>query len=224
MTPGFIMKTGALKASMAEAKIKTIKKDDPLYKKVEKNIKFLKKQEKKHPSKEKALTKQIADTKAALATYRKEGTALDKQVSAVTTKVADDKKASKDVKAVAKMAATPITHRANVQKVAGSLDAFAKTAPKPGKTKLPGGDTDKDAKGGSPVGIIIGVIAGAAVIGGVTFCYCKKMCCFKPAEEGGNNEGGDKDLFKSEIKSKSAHKRHTKESLMPSFKVAEEEA
>lgn len=147
----------------------------------------------------------------------------------MTTAIADAKatKKNKDLKATAAMAAAPITHRASVTKVAGSLDAFAKTAPKPKKgsgTKLPSKDDDKETTGGSPVGIIIGVIAGAAVIGGVTFCYCKKMCCFKPAEEGAGNEGGDKDLFKSEIKSKSSHKRHTKESLMPSFKVAEEEA
>jgi hypothetical protein len=147
----------------------------------------------------------------------------------MTDKIAKEKadKKNKDLKATAALAAAPIAHRGNVAKVAGSLDAFAKTAPKPksGKgTKLPSKNDDPEAAGGSPVGIIIGVIAGAAVIGGVTFCYCKKMCCFKPAEEGAGNEGGDKDLFKSEIKSKSSHKRHTKESLMPSFKVAEEEA
>jgi hypothetical protein len=45
MTPGFIMKIGPLTAAMAEAKFKTMKKDDnpALYKKVEANIKFLKK-------------------------------------------------------------------------------------------------------------------------------------------------------------------------------------
>lgn len=45
MTPGFIMKIGPLTAAMAEAKFKTMKKEDNpvLYAKVKKNIKFLKK-------------------------------------------------------------------------------------------------------------------------------------------------------------------------------------
>ena len=39
-------------------------------------------------------------------------------------------------------------------------------------------------------------------------------------------EGGmsDKALFKKEVRSKNAHKRHAKESLMPAFRVADEQA
>lgn len=55
------------------------------------------------------------------------------------------------------------------------------------------------------------------------------MCCFKDEEKEVANEGGepvksDKKIFKKEIKSKNSHKRHAKESLVPAFKVADNEA
>jgi len=73
--------------------------------------------------------------------------------------------------------------------------------------------------------IIILVLLVVLSIGGVVYCKTQKKCCFAEQDEV-SAEGGDSDktLFKKEIKSKSSKKKNNKESLMPSFQVAEEEA
>ena len=42
--------------------------------------------------------------------------------------------------------------------------------------------------------------------------------------EGGERKKSDRKIFKKEVKSKNSHKRHAKESLVPAFKVADDEA
>lgn len=60
----------------------------------------------------------------------------------------------------------------------------------------------------------------------VGVCKWQGMCCFsdKAEAEGGEPTRSDRKIFKKEVKSKNSHKRHAKESLVPAFKVAEEEA
>ena len=103
-------------------------------------------------------------------------------------------------------------------------DATAKEASDLNEDAAADSDEDDDKKKGGNMGIIIGVVAAALAIGGIVYCKCNNKCCF--ADKEGDMEGGatDKTLFKKEVKSKNSHKRHTKENLMPAFKVAEEEA
>lgn len=126
----------------------------------------------------------------------------------------------------------PVTHRATVRKVAASLQTLAEEKEKVDKTDLhekkggSGDDTDPATKeeGGS-MGAVVGVIVGLVVVGlGVGYCKYTNKFCF--SKEDDPKEGGDADktVYKKEVKSKNSHKRHAKESLMPSFKVAEEES
>merc|ERR1719326_2084999 len=127
----------------------------------------------------------------------------------------------------------PVEHRETLRKVSTALSNLAGQSDKINSSKL-NEDTDKGGKGGnkpgkdepagSAAGIIIGVLAAVVAVGGVSYCYCKKKMCFAEKEE--SNEGGetDKTVYKQEVKSKNSHKRHAKESLMPSFQVADEQA
>jgi hypothetical protein len=119
-----------------------------------------------------------------------------------------------------------------VRKVAASLQTLAEEKEKVDKTDLhekkggSGDDTDPATKeeGGS-MGAVVGVIVGLVVVGlGVGYCKYTNKFCF--SKEDDPKEGGDADktVYKKEVKSKNSHKRHAKESLMPSFKVAEEES
>lgn len=85
-------------------------------------------------------------------------------------------------------------------------------------------DVTKENQANVAIWVIL-VLAILGTIGGVVYCKTQKKACFAEKEEEAA-EGGetDKTLFKKEVKSKNSHKRHTKESLVPSFKVAEEEA
>ena len=77
-----------------------------------------------------------------------------------------------------------------------------------------GGDvTEKD---NTMMYIIIAAVAGLLLCV-VLYCFCKGKGDDK---EGGNAE--NRTLFKKEVKSKNAHKRHTKEQLVPSFEVTKE--
>ena len=90
------------------------------------------------------------------------------------------------------------------------------------KTTPPNGFNEE--KEGGNAGVVVGVIAAALAIGGIIYCKCNKKCCFEEKEDLEGGQKTDKSLFKKEVKSKNSHKRHTKESLVPAFKVAEEEA
>ena len=70
--------------------------------------------------------------------------------------------------------------------------------------------------GGSGVAIGLGIAALVLAVGGVCCCKQKKMMCFK---DDGSNEGGERMMYRKEIKSKNQQKRHAKESLVPTFKV-----
>ena len=85
-------------------------------------------------------------------------------------------------------------------------------------------DVTKENQANVAIWVIL-VLAILGTIGGVIYCKTQKKACFAEKEEEAA-EGGetDKTLFKKEVKSKNSHKKHTKESLMPSFKVAEEQA
>lgn len=85
-------------------------------------------------------------------------------------------------------------------------------------------DVTKEGQANIAIWVIL-VLAILGTVGGVVYCKTQKKCCFAEKEEG-VAEGGesDKAVFKKEVKSKNSHKKHTKESLMPTFKVAEEEA
>ena len=85
-------------------------------------------------------------------------------------------------------------------------------------------DDGDDKKKGGNMGVIVGVVAAALAIGGIVYCKCNKKCCFEEKEDLEGGQRTDKTLFKKEVKSKNSHKRHTKESLVPAFKVTEEEA
>lgn len=161
--------------------------------------------------------------------------ALDGEVTKAAEKVKDDTKEKKALKA---KALTAVEHRATVAKVSGALNSLAEAQKKdtdagdddsddkdPKDTKLK--EKDDESSGGSAAGIIIGVIAAVGALGGVGYCYYKKKCCFAPKEEEeGAKEGGqtDRKLYKKEVKSSNAHKRHAKEALIPAFKVADEQA
>jgi hypothetical protein len=74
--------------------------------------------------------------------------------------------------------------------------------------------------------LVVLLLLGSCCAVGV--CKWQGYCCFADKEES-FNEGGvpvrsDRKIFKKEVKSKNSHKRHAKESLVPAFKVAEEEA
>ena len=79
-------------------------------------------------------------------------------------------------------------------------------------------DVENEAKANIAVWVIL-VLLILATIGGVTYCKVQKKACFaekdEAAAEGGEN---DKSVFKKQ------NKKHTKESLMPAFKVTEEQA
>lgn len=71
-------------------------------------------------------------------------------------------------------------------------------------------------KGALAIGL--GVTALVLAVGGVCCCKYKKTCCFK---EDNTMEGGERELFKKEVKSKNSHKKHAKESLVPAFEVTD---
>lgn len=174
------------------------------------------------------------------ATFMTKANALDGEVKTAGDKIKED--ASDEKKDLKKKALTAVEHRTTLSKVSGALNNLAEAQKKQeaGDDSKDGDDSDADdtklkedddkdkSSGGGAAGIIIGVIAAVGALGGVGYCYYKKKCCFAPKEEEdkGAAEGGqtDKKLYKKEVKSNNAHKRHAKEALIPAFKVADEQA
>lgn len=224
----------------ADEKFAALKKKSKDEKKIAKAEKFLKALKGLSKDDRKAYDDAIGDLIEKTANFMTKAAALDTEVSKAADKL--DKK-KKDLKA---KALTAIEHRHTVSKVSGALNSLAEAQAKAegdakdGKDGKDGKD-DKDGKGsklkeddketsggGGAAGIIIGVIAAVGALGGVGYCYYKKKCCFAPKEEENQaaNEGGqtDRKLYKKEVKSNNAHKRHAKEALIPAFKVADEQA
>jgi len=129
---------------------------------------------------------------------------------AVVKKATDDK---------TKILAEPCEQRADIAKVRKVYSKIIEAAADKQKQAQ---EKNAEDEGGSPAGLIIGILAGVAVIGGLIYCKCNNKLCFekKEDEEGGQKE--DKKIFKKEVKSKNSHKRHAKESLVPSFNVEDQ--
>lgn len=168
-----------------------------------------------------------------VAAFMKSSNTLDAEIKALDESIAEDDKASKTLKKVSKKALAPVQHRETLRKVASSLATLNEEKVKVDKTDLhqkgdgSGSDDDggKTKEEGGSMGAVVGVIVGLVVVGlGVGYCKYSGKFCF--AKEDDPKEGGDADktVYKKEVKSKNSHKRHAKESLMPSFKVAEEES
>ena len=79
--------------------------------------------------------------------------------------------------------------------------------------------TVSPAKNSGAIAIGLGITALVLAVGAVCCCKYKKTCCFKQDDqmEGGLKE--DKTIYKKEVKSKNSHKRHAKETLVPTFQV-----
>lgn len=168
-----------------------------------------------------------------VAAFMKKSNTLDNEIKALDETIAGDDKATKALKKVSKKALAPVQHRETLRKVASSLATLNEEKVKVDKTDLHqkgGNGSGDDGDGGSKdeggsMGAVVGVIVGLVVVGlGVGYCKYSGKFCF--AKEDDPKEGGDADktMYKKEVKSKNSHKRHAKESLMPSFKVAEEES
>lgn len=78
-----------------------------------------------------------------------------------------------------------------------------------------------EAVKGNPIPFAIGV---GVLVGAIGTCVYCKFCRGNKDEEAEGGEPTDRQVFKKQVKSKSSHKRHTKESLVPAFKVADEQA
>lgn len=181
----------------------------------------------------KVFNKKLADLLKTGKAWSKAADAVDagvvKAVKAIKADEANEEETA--LLAHADWVLEPVTQREGLMKVQKSLnalesgkDAASKEASDLNEDTAAGSDDEDDKKKGGNMGIIIGVVAAALAIGGIVYCKCNNKCCF--ADKEGDMEGGatDKTLFKKEVKSKNSHKRHTKENLMPAFKVAEEEA
>jgi len=123
--------------------------------------------------------------------------------------------AGKDDKVnVAKMG-KPSVHRIAFRKVQLAVDASKKAQindDRAGKfvaTKNKLIDAAKANSGAIAIGL--GITALLCAVGGVCCCKYQKTCCFKEEEY---NEGGDRAIYKQEVKSKNSQKRHVKDSLV----------
>lgn len=170
-----------------------------------------------------------AATTKAIGKYFEAVEALDDEIIKVAKEVKDNKKSKASLKAAAEWASEPSADRAALKAPYKAFAKQQKAADKEDQSQKrefqedTGKDDDKKSSG-SAGAVVGGVVGGVAVIGGgVGTMKYKKRGCF--ASNDGLEEGGertDRSLFKKEIKSKSTHKRHAKESLVPSFKVEEE--
>lgn len=135
-------------------------------------------------------------------------------------------RSNSDVLAANKYVVDAITQRAEMAKVYKALITLNSKGEKAEKeSNKYQKDLDKEDKANTALIVVI-VLALLLTVGGITYCKCAKKCCFAEKDEELAAEGGqtDKSLFKKEVKSKKAHKKQVKESLMPEFKVAEEQA
>jgi len=152
------------------------------------------------------------------------GKALDAKIQALQDKMEanhSDEKVQECNKFVLKAA----NQRVAMTKVYNALQTLNS---KENKAQKEAQEYQKDVTKENQANIAIWVILVLLIlgtVGGVVYCKTQKKACFAEKDEV-SAEGGqtDKTLFKKEVKSKSSHKKHTKESLMPSFKVAEEQA
>jgi hypothetical protein len=177
----------------------------------------------------KEFNKKLNELINTAATFSRESVTLDAEVGALLKDMSKDKDATKDQKKSAKAAMTPVEHRANLRKVSEALSTLASKSNEVENQKLNEDekDADKDGKeaAGGSAGAIIGAIVGVlVVVGGVAYCKCNKKFCFEDKEDAAEGGEADKNVYKQEVKSKNSHKRHAKESLMPAFKVAEDQA
>lgn len=176
-----------------EAKVSEIKKssgkDSQGYKDAKAFLDLLKAVSK---DERKEFNKNISDVVNKCATYAKASTTLDQHVKALGKQVANDDKASEDLKATMVAAMKPVEHRETLRKVSGALSNLSAKSEKINSSKLnedtkkPGTGGNKGGEpeeGGSAAGIIIGVVAAVLAVGGVSYCYCKKKMCFAEKEE-----------------------------------------
>lgn len=131
-----------------------------------------------------------------------------------------------NVQAASKYVTEAITQRGEMFKVYKSLQSLNGKEEKAIKeaTKFQK-DLDEEKQTNAAIWITIAILA-VVTVGGVCVCKTKKTCCFADKDEvSATAEGGmsDKTLFKKEVKSKKAHRKAAKESLMPAFKVVDEE-
>ena len=117
-----------------------------------------------------------------------------------------------------------IQQRENMVKVYQKLMALNGKEEAAQKTAEEYQDKLNDEKNANIGLIILLILIVLGTVGGVTYCKMKKKACFAEKEEEAA-EGGesDKTLFKKEVKSKT-NKKNNKESLMPAFKVTDEQA
>lgn len=152
--------------------------------------------------------------------------ALDKDLTRLSKLITDNESSTAEIKEANEWSMAPVLQRKTIMKVYGNIAAINKLNAVAEETADDFQEIKDKEEKGAIAGIIITILVLAIVIGSVVYCKCNKKLCFEEKEEG-VAEGGlreDRTLFKREVRSKNAHKRHTKESLVPAFKVAEEEA
>lgn len=181
----------------------------------------------------KEFDKKFGEMTNKVAAFVKSSNKLDTEIKALDVTITKDADSDEKVKKVSKKALTPVAHRETVRKVATSLAKVAEAKDKVDKTDLHQKGGDGDGSGSDPatkddggsMGAVVGVIVGLVVVGlGVGYCKYTNKFCFSKEDDPKEGGDADKNVYKKEVKSKNSHKRHAKESLMPSFKVAEEEA
>lgn len=80
-----------------------------------------------------------------------------------------------------------------------------------------GEEIEDDVKA-NPVPLIIGLSAVGVALLGCIYCKVANKACFAKDPD---MEGGDRQVYKKEVKSKNSSKRKVKESLVPTFNVDE---
>lgn len=133
---------------------------------------------------------------------------------------------SKEVQDCSKFVVEAVEQRTELYKVWKALQTLNDKEVKAEKENI---DYQKDVakEENANTGIIVTIVLAILLtVGGVTYCKCAKKACFaeKDAVEAEGGQVDDRSLFKNEIKSKKSIKKSRKESLMPAFKVAEEQA
>lgn len=146
---------------------------------------------------------------------------LDKELTSIDKKIAANKESSMPLKEANKWAMDPINQRVIIAKVYHSVEAVNSKMVDVDQAASKLQAIKEDEKKMAIGGIIVAIVAVVLVIGGVVYCKCAKKCCFAEDKQ---MEGGERVIYKQEVKSKNSQKRHAKESLVPSFQVAEEQA
>lgn len=154
--------------------------------------------------------------------YYKAGAALDAKLLEVN-KIMKDHASAQNVQDCGAFVGTSVDHRAKMYKVYNALqklNSVEEKAIKEAAKYQKAVDTENSANVALIIFLVLLVLG---TVGGVTYCKCAKKACFAEKEEGETAEGGQSDraIFKKEVKSK---KKNNKESLVPSFKVADEQA